>query len=338
LFTTKSIYDSHFIEDAMSLTEIREFRKEDFDDIIECSKVSFAEEFEIGGFDPEVWRKAANWRFSILGETLFSFLRLLDKEPMKLFVAEVNGRVVGTTMVTKRGNSGYISLVMVHSDFRRKGIATELVKTAIDYTRKRKLTRVILHVISTNNPAKSLYKKLGFEKFDDFYYLTVETDSFQIPEGATKIEVRDLQKSDLDQAYELIKTLRDPNWLKVYDFSKKDLKTPWLSRIFPMATMKKIVAAQNERIVGYASSSYTSAKEAGRITNVDVSPELVSQGVVEELIRISLNFVKSSGTKTVLVTVPLKKEELVKKLRALGFEKRLTMEGMVLELVRKDQL
>jgi N-acetylglutamate synthase-like GNAT family acetyltransferase len=114
------------------------------------------------------------------------------------------------------------------------------------------------------------------------------------------------------------------------------MKTPWLNRIFPMANMKKVVAAQNERIVGYASSSYTSAKEAGRITNVDVSSELISQGVVEELIRTSLNFVKSSGTKTVLVTVPLKKEELVKKLRVLGFEKRLTMEGMVLELTGKD--
>jgi ribosomal protein S18 acetylase RimI-like enzyme len=321
----------------MDLTIVRDFRKEDFDDIIECSKVSFTEEFEIQGFDPEVWRKIANWRFSVLGKTLFGLSKLLNKEPMKFFVAEVNGKVVGTTMVTKRGNTGYVSTVMVHSDFRRKGIATELMKTAIDYIRKRKLARVILHVISTNNPAKSLYQKLGFKKFDDLLYLTIETDSLQIPERTGGIQVRAFQKSDLDPVYELIKTVRDPNWLKIHDFSKNDLKTPWLSRIAPMSTLKKIVAVKNEKIVGYASLSYTTAKEAGRITSIDASPELVSMGIEEELVRMSANYVKSSGTKTVLVTVPLKKEELIKRLRALGFEKRLVMEGMVLELMRKDQ-
>jgi ribosomal protein S18 acetylase RimI-like enzyme len=197
---------------------------------------------------------------------------------------------------------------------------------------------VILRVLSTNNPAKSLYEKLGFEKFDDLLYLTVETGRLQIPESTKGTEVRDLRKSDLDQAYELIKTLRNPSWLRIYDFSKNDLKTPWLNRIFPMATMKKIVAAKDEKIVGYASLNYTSAKEAGRITNIDVSPELLSQGVAEELIRTSADYVKSSETKTVLVTVPLKKDELVKRLRALGFEKRLASEGMVLELTGKDQL
>lgn len=319
------------------MTIIRDFRKEDFDDMVACAKASFAEEFEIEGFDPEVWRKVAKWRFSVLGRTLFGFLRLLDMEPMKFFVAEVNGKVVGTTMVTKRENIGYVSAVMVHSDFRRKGIATELLKTAIDYVCKRKLPRVTLGVISTNNPAKSLYQKLGFKKFDDLLYLTIETYSLRIPESAGGIQVRDFQKSDLAHVYELIKTLRDPNWLKVYDFRKSNLKTLWFNRIFPIANLKKIVAVKDDKIVGYASLSYTSAKEAGRITSIDVSPEFVSEGVGEELVRMGTDFVKSSGTKTVLLTIQSEKEELVKRLRALGFKKRLVMEGMVLELVGKDQ-
>jgi len=317
---------------------IRDFRKEDFDDVIECFKVSLAgSSFEIQGFDPEIWRKQVSRRFSVLGRTLFGFLKLLNKEPMKLFVAEVDGKVVGTTMVRKRGNIGYVSTVMVHSDFRRKGIATELVKTAIDYVRKRKLPRIILHVISTNNPAKSLYQKLGFKKFKDLLYLTTETDSLQIPESAEGIQVRAFQKSDLDPVYELIKNLRDPSWFKIYDFKKNDLKTPWLDRIAHMSNSKKIVAVKDEKIVGYASLSCTTAKEAGRIWSIDVSPEFVSEGVREELVRMSANCFKPFGIETILATVPLKNEELANGLRALGFEKRLIMEGMVLELMRKDQ-
>jgi len=320
----------------MDLTVIRDFRKEGFDDMLACAKTSFTEEFEIEGFDPEVWRKLAKWRFSIVGKTLFGFLKLFDKEPMKFFVAEVNGKVVGTTMVSKRGNTGYVNAVMVHSDFRRKGIATQLMKAAIDYVQKRRLARVILRVISTNNPAKNLYQKMGFKKFDNLLYLTVNIDSLQIPRSAERIQARGFQNSDLDEVYELIKTLRDPNWLKIYDFGKNELKTPLLNRIAPMSTLKRIVAVKDHKIVGYAPVSYTTAKEAGRITSVDVFPELISKGVGDELIRMSVDFVKPSGTKTVLVSVPSERKELIERLLALGFEKRLAIEGMVLELMRKD--
>jgi hypothetical protein len=58
---------------------------------------------------------------------------------------------------------------------------------------------------------------------------------------------------------------------------------------------------------------------------------MVSEGIEEELIRVGVNHIKSSGTKTVLMTVPLAREGLIQRLEALGFKKRLVMEGMVLE-------
>jgi len=310
---------------------IRDFKKEDFEDVIECTVKSFTDEFDITGFDPDKWRKLVRRRFSISGRALFALMRLFNREPMKFFVADMDGKVVGTTVLSRSKNGGYISTVMTHPDFRRKGIAMSLLKTAVDYARKRKLANVILHVSSVNDSAKDLYRKLGFEKFEESLYLTGSVDllieSGKIDEG----QVRDYQKSDEDQVYELIKGSRDPKSLEVYDFQKKDLRTSFWVRMFRVGTLKKIVAVQDGEIVGYASLGYTSEREAGRIGSLDVSSEMVSKGVAEELVKTGADYVRLCGTKTVLVEVALRNEELVKRLQNLGFKRRLVFEGMVLE-------
>jgi len=310
---------------------IRDFRKEDINDVIECARASFVEEFEVEGVDPDVWRKMVRRRFSIPGRILFGFLRLFDNEPMKFFVADVDGKVIGTTMVTKRRKIGLVETVMVHPNFRRKGIATELMKTAINYVRKRKFARAVLQVLSTNNSAKSLYQKLGFKKFDDTIRLTIDMDSLPNSERTEGIQVRDFRRSYINEVYELIRNSRDPNWLMMYDFRKKDLKTSFWDRVARMSSTKKVVATKDEKIVGYARLSYTTAKEAGRISGLEVSPEMISKGIEEELIRAGVNHVKPSGTKTILVAAPLTREGLIKRLEVLGFKKRFVVEGMVLE-------
>lgn len=310
--------------------KIRDFRKEDLDDVLKCVEESFVEEFEIKGFDPDVWRKIVRRRYSVGGRIIFGFLGLLRKEPIRFFIAEENGKVVGTIMIEKRRKLGYLGTVTVHPDFRRKGIATKLMETAINYARKRKIANTILHVISTNNPAKGLYQKLGFKKFEEIVFLTADMDSFMSLKGAEGIQVRDFQKSDIDAVYELIKSSRDADWLKVYDFKKNDLKPSRLERIARMSTVRKIVAVIEEKIVGYAFLSYTTPKEAARITRIDVSSEMVSKGIVEEVIRESVNQFKSSGAKTILAIVPQTKEQLIEILETMGFKKRLVMEGMVI--------
>jgi len=291
---------------------------------------SFADEFEIMGFDPDIWRKMVHRRFAITGRALFGLFRLLDRAPIKFFIADVDGRVVGTTMLNRLRNSCSLSTVMVHPDFRRKGIAASLLKTAIDYARKRRLGKAILHMSSINDAAKNLYRKLGFVKFEESLYLTADVDSLLGSERAEGVQIRDFEKSDEDAVYELIKRSRDPKSLEVYNFQKKDLRTSFWNRMARMASVKKIVAVKDEKVVGYASVSCASKKEAGRVTSLDVSPEMTSKGIAEELLRAGASYAKSFGTKTVLVIIPLRNEELVERLEGLGLKKQIVMEGMLL--------
>jgi len=312
---------------------IRRFRRSDLQNILDLARLSFAKEFELTGLDPDRVKKMVDQVFGFAGRILLTFSKLFGKEPFEFFVAEADKRVVGAAMVNKRGRVGYISTVMVHPDYRRKGIARELLKSAVDYVRRKKMKRAVLHVTSANEAAKSLYTKLGFKKFEKIAYFVGNLDSSLQPAKAEGIQIRNCQKKDADAVYELIKSSEDPKHLEVFDFKKNDLKTSFLERAFRFFTENKIVATHNNRLVGYAQAVYTTANEAGQIANVQVCPEMRSKGIEEMLIHSAVNEIKKIGAKKVLVIVSLKRPEFIAAMGRLGFEKNSEIDGMVLELI-----
>jgi ribosomal-protein-alanine N-acetyltransferase len=310
---------------------IRDFRKSDLKDLLGLFSTCFTEEFEISGFDPDHLTDMVNRTFGRTGTLILGLLRLFGKEPAKFLVAEAGGRVVGTTIINDRGKSGYISSVMVHPDYRRKGIATRLMTNALDYIRRRKKARAVLHVNSTNASAKSVYVKLGFKAFEHSAYFVRETNSMHVPENASGVKIREFQKDDLDQVYKLIEASEDPNSLRIFDFTKKDLKTPFLQRMFRFATQKKLVAVLGSRIVGYAEAAYTTPKEAGRIGSIHVNSEDRSAGVEKLLIEAASNEIAEGGVRRIRVMAPTTKQELIEAVKDLGFREVLVMDAMVAE-------
>lgn len=75
----------------------------------------------------------------------------------------IEDELIGATIVNKTGMSGYIPgyilvYVAVHNKTRGRGIGKKIMTKAIELTNG----DLALHV-EPNNPAKRLYKKLGFE-------------------------------------------------------------------------------------------------------------------------------------------------------------------------------
>jgi N-alpha-acetyltransferase 30 len=57
---------------------------------------------------------------------------------------------------------GYIAMLAVHGPYRGKGIATTLVKRAIDAMVRRDADEIVLETEETNTSAMRLYERLGF--------------------------------------------------------------------------------------------------------------------------------------------------------------------------------
>ena len=101
-------------------------------------------------------RDAVGWN-----QTLADWKRFLAYQPDGCFVAEWEGAPAGTVTTTSYGKElAWIGMVIVHLDFRRRGIATALVKAAIEYLRDCGVRCIKL---DATPDGVEVYERLGFQ-------------------------------------------------------------------------------------------------------------------------------------------------------------------------------
>ena len=89
------------------------------------------------------------------------------KDGSCMFVAELNGKVVGMSAVVKKEHhkpgEAELQRVSVSPAFRRQGIATNLSKKIEEFCKEQKYRRIILEATESRYAALALYKKCGFK-------------------------------------------------------------------------------------------------------------------------------------------------------------------------------
>ncbi len=100
-------------------------------------------------------RAAAGWN-----QTIADWRRLLSHEPEGCFLGEWEGSPAGVVTTTRYGDElAWIGMMLVHSEYRRRGIASALMDAAIEYLRSKKVSCIKLD--ATPDGAK-VYERLGF--------------------------------------------------------------------------------------------------------------------------------------------------------------------------------
>ena len=87
------------------------------------------------------------------------------KEAMEdelFFVAENGDEIIGTVMAGYDGHRGWLYSVAVAKNRRREGIATDLVRHAIDVLTKRGCPKINLQILADNAEVVAFYESLGF--------------------------------------------------------------------------------------------------------------------------------------------------------------------------------
>lgn len=93
----------------------------------------------------------------------------VDKKVYHLYLWDKN-KVIAYARVIPNGvtyNEASIGRVLVLQEYRRKGIATELMKRAIEFLQKELKEDVI--VLSAQAYAKGLYESVGFKEVSEVY-------------------------------------------------------------------------------------------------------------------------------------------------------------------------
>lgn len=76
-------------------------------------------------------------------------------------------------VVVGRGQSYSLDLAMTHPEYRGMRLAERLIRQCLHNLHETGIEKLSLLVTENNAPAMRLYKRLGFETQEHFYYLKV---------------------------------------------------------------------------------------------------------------------------------------------------------------------
>lgn len=116
-----------------------------------------------------IWEAAGWGEHSNSTEAAVTY-KLLNS-PGPFLVAETDGQVVGTAMVSWDGRWGWVNAVAVPPDYQRRGIARKLMAEVERVLADLGSHQVSLLVNNQNSAAMGLYRSLGYESFDFITYL-----------------------------------------------------------------------------------------------------------------------------------------------------------------------
>lgn len=95
-------------------------------------------------------------------ERSFRF-ELTDNSASRCWVAEQDGRVAGMLVAWLLVDEAHIATLATHPDFRRRGIARELLAHALRSMAREGAVSSLLEVRGSNAAAQAMYRQFGYE-------------------------------------------------------------------------------------------------------------------------------------------------------------------------------
>ncbi len=96
-------------------------------------------------------------------ERSFRF-EVTDNPAARCWVVETDGRVVGMLVLWMIVDEAHIASLATHPEFRRQGIAKQLLVKALDNAYAEGARTAFLEVRASNEAARRMYQKFGFEE------------------------------------------------------------------------------------------------------------------------------------------------------------------------------
>ena len=269
-----------------------------------------------------------------------------QKQVVPGFVYTINHRIVGNVSILESRKKGryLVANVAVHPDYRRRGIAAEMMREVIRYIQERDGTRVVLQVEHNNVSAVNLYKKLGFSDMGTLHdwrmnWYALKTVATKLPLNGRKPDqfdqfiLRPLRSGDAAEALQLDYFVfnKDLNWpdAPTSTYYKSDVGA--FFRRFFVGINHEIWVAESEhnQIVGIGIIE----NEVGRPYNVKlrIAPDwinLVERPLMSKLTR-RLGYLRA---KTIIAQQDVNQTSAEHLFREAGFGLKRTLTVMQLDL------
>jgi ribosomal protein S18 acetylase RimI-like enzyme len=280
---------------------IRDLKRADADRVFEFLSKYFPEEEAILGTRPDGFEKVVRRIFRLDTRFVLGLLRLFGRPVFRFFVVEEGGQVVATTLLSFPPQTGYLSMVVVDPQHRRRGYAQALLEKCRVTSQAVGKKYVALDVLSNNTPARALYERVGYRPLQENGFLVREADAPLT--GAPSPAIRAYQPKDAAALVEIARRTQTEESQKV---------VPYRASLFkPGGFVNSLMQTESAAWVidrGHGAEGYLQAS-AGRITEAGhFSTPFVAEGVeapeAAALVRIAIEWCVARGAPRIVSMVP----------------------------------
>lgn len=174
---------------------LREFRRADGPGFFQLLGAQFPEEERIYGYRPEGFERLLQRLYRVDFRFFLGLLRTFRRSPFHLYVIDDGGRIAGATMLSFTARAGFLSTVVVAPEYRRRGLARQLIDAARHEAARRGKPYVALRVLAANEPARALYASAGYRELDRQTFAVHDDPASFVGDG-TDASIRAFQPSD----------------------------------------------------------------------------------------------------------------------------------------------
>lgn len=280
---------------------LREFRRADSPALFPLLREGFPEEERILGTRPEGVDRLIRRLYRADFRLVLGLLRAFRRSPFHLYVMDEGGRLAGTTLLSFAARAGYLSMVVVVPEHRRRGLARQLIEAARRAAAGRGKPYVVLQVLAANAPARALYAAAGYRELDRQRFVVHDAPSSLVA-GSARRSVRPFERSDAEAVAAVANRTRPERVREVLPVRARDLASGgWADRLMEAESAAWVVDRGRgpEAYVAASASPLTEAGHLGRLI-VDASAE---PALAAELVRTAGAWVAARGSPRLVTSV-----------------------------------
>jgi hypothetical protein len=211
------------------------------------------------------------------------------------------GRLAATAMLSFVARAGYLSTVVVAPEYRRRGLARQLIERARQGTARRGKPYVVLQVLTANAPARALYAAAGYRELDRQRYVVHEAPP-SIAHGPAGESVRPFYRSDAE-AVAAVANRTNPELVReVLPVRGRDLTSGgWADRLMEAESAAWVID-RGHGPEAYVAASASPLTEAGHLSRLIVDGS-VDPALAAELVRTAGAWVAARGSPRIVTSV-----------------------------------
>lgn len=235
-----------------------------------------------------------------------------------LFVVEVAGSLIGyMDMLPELGIGRVILDCWLWPEYRRKGLATELLGYARHHARELGARVIHVNIMEDNTVAKMVLSRLDFKCVRRFLEFRLDMVKLRWQEANQAAqECCHLKRGEEEK----LTQIQNRAFVGTWGYNPNTVETiTYRTHLSKFSPEDVVLTCEGDKVIGYCWTEKTGEGE-GRIYMLGTDPDYRGRGMGRRLLLAGLSHLRSKGVRVAVLTVDSKNKAACALYRSAGFE------------------